>query len=239
MDTQTTPIYQQYLDVSPPQRFAVTVQAYIDYLIQTDSTWSGRRLMREAGLSHNYLSSFKKKLEQYANYKPSVNTIDPIIAVLNRYLPSEQRWPRDEALVAANVDREDVEEQHVSLYDERNRNVAPLADDTFPQFPVWMALPVLHMEKMQKSGVHQAADPRSVLRLSSNMALVQDAVPGYTPQRKGDWAIIQSPVATMPQGVNAWALIRDGAVLHAVPQHEARRRHVVAWIIGTLCLDPA
>jgi len=233
------PIYRQYVEVPPPQRFLQTIDAYLDLLRETDGTWSGRRLARESGLSHNYFSAFKARLKDLPDYSPGVNTIDPIIAALNRHLPGEQRWPRLEALEAANVKPADIEAQQVHIHAERSKPVAPPTNiDVLPPLPAQIALPVLSGSIMEAKGMAAAVDTRAVFQVKSNMALVQDPLPGYTPQREGDWALIQSPDAPTPQGVQPWALVREGQHLRAVPYGTAKRQQIVAWILGTLCLDP-
>lgn len=229
-----TAIYEQFINDPPPWRFVNTVEAYMDYIRQTDRSWSLHQIEREGGPSHGYISSLRDKLQKKSKYSASSHKVEALVKVLNRHVPATQYWPLHEAMRAAGIREEDIARpQTVGLG--RTRMKPSQEKDALPFPVVRIPAPVLGIDSISKDGLSAAASPQPVFHFASNMAFIKDSIPGYPHQSPGEWAIIQAPNARLPEGLDIWALVRDGPDIRAVPRNQKGDKDVVviAWIIGT------
>ena len=138
----TPTIYQQYGVVAPPHRFVAIVEAYMQVLHLTSHS-----LSVESGASPSYLYSRKrwKALGKPMRVDPTI--VADIVAVINRYLPTNsQQWPLEDAYAAAGV------ENPLRIY--RKQRMTASAPGAFFQrcFTRWRVLPSLRQAAIQIAG---------------------------------------------------------------------------------------
>ncbi|MBA3827257.1 MAG: hypothetical protein H0X24_25600 [Ktedonobacterales bacterium] len=229
-------LYEQFLDVPPPQRFLSTIDAYMEYIKQTNIDFSWRRLAAEVGASHGYIPGLRKRITDNGRLGGKRPIDHRVIALfvegLNAQVPGNQRWSIEDAYAALGIT---VAKTHIRPRSgEVHETVAGRTiADTFERTLTVLSLPLMRMELMSERGIAAATANKRMLNFQNNMRLVEDAIPGYAPQRPGEWALIQSPDASVPEGV--WAMVRDGATVTAKPRHTVEEgEQVIAWVLGTL-----
>lgn len=228
------PLYQQFLDTPAPKRFATTARAYLTSMQTIDKTWSGRKLSTSAGLSPAYYNVTLGRIDKgEGSNKLNIPSLVALVETINAAMPGDQVWPVEMAIQAAGLSLEGYRGQQR----QRQRTNAASDEDDYrdvlPQMRVALPLPLLDLGSIRTQGLGAAVNTREVLNMANNMALITAPIPGYPPQKDGEWALIQDPAAKVPEGV--WALVREDGQVYAHPRKLLeKQQHVIAWIIGTL-----
>lgn len=226
---QYTPTWKRFLTTPAPTRFIATVNAYLDTLRSRGITLSQRQLSIDAmgPGSHGVLNG----LERHPDRKPSITTVARIVNELNdRYLPSADRWPVTEAMVAAGQRSQAVTETVIrDVTRDTGLDFMPGAYGVF-------SLPVIDIARVADDGLRRAIDRNHALNISSDMLVLAGMVPGYPFQRAGEFVLAQNPANT--QGIeSAWALVRQGGAVYAKSRADLTKgdqRLVIGWLVGVI-----
>lgn len=229
-----TPLYQQFLDVPPPQRFAVTVRAYLAAMQAINKTWSGRKISTSSGLSPSYYNVTLTRIDRgEGSNRFNVPSLVAVVETINSAMPGDQVWPVEAAIEAAGLS---LDGYRGHLHQGSRKNGARDEEeyrDTLPYMRVALPLPILDLDDVRTQGLGASVNTREVLNMANNMALMRNPIPGYTAQKDGEWALIQDRSAKVPEGV--WALVRENGQVYAHPRKLlGQQQKVLAWIIGTL-----
>ena len=230
----TQAVYLRFEDIQPPIRFVTILEAYIEFLKDSDATWSARRLMQmtEPKLSPSYLYNIRQRITRNDG-KPTPVTISRIVGALNSVLPSNQQWPIRHAFIAA--DQEDKFEENIRppLPSPRRAALLNRPDDHLPHTIAKVNTPLIRFEDIQAKGLGEAVTMQRVVQLANNMAFIEGRIPGYTEQQAGEWVLIQDVGARNTE--SQWVLVRDDEEIKAMMRQEVKpSQRIIAWILGIM-----
>ncbi len=246
---QQRPLYEEFLDRTPPERFALTLRAYHAYIDGKFGGYSMRKMSvdisREmfpdtelAPDSHNLVavSISPKPNGQYIAPRP--NKVIAIVNIINAKVEAYQEWPVTEALKSAGYDGTKRSIAASRLMGKRIR-IKELAqiNDSFGGAIGKIGSGIYDIDAIRGHGFHDARSKKQFW-WSSSMAIIRGRIPGYPLQQSdNDWVICQDASENPIDGAYALVRSKESPVdVRAIPKDDAiiGEHSVIVWLVAVM-----